>query len=102
MVKIDPLYFLLLIELALILFVLTVYFFSRNRKHKDLYQKTLRKLNDLKSEKSLEHSDRPASNGPAFPETLQENLVEQEEQPLQDSGPAEFVESLQPEEEEGG
>ncbi len=102
MLKIDPLYFLLLIELALILFVLTVYLFSRNRKHKDLYQKTLRKLNDLKSEKGLETFDRPASSGPAFPETLEENLMEQEQQPPQDSGPAEFVESLQPVDEEGG
>ena len=102
MLKLDPLYFLLLIELALILFVLTVYLFSRNRKHKDLYQKTLRKLNDLKSEKSLEISDRPASSGPAFPETLQENLIEQEQPPPQDSGPAEFAESLQSGDEEGG
>ena len=106
MVKIDPLYFLLLIELTIILFVFTVYFFSRNRKHKDLYQKTLRMLNDLKSEKSIETFDRPASIESAFtenlPENLPENLIEQERQPLQDSGPAEFLEARQPEDTEGG
>jgi len=106
MVKIDPLYFLLLIELTLILFVLAGYLFFRNRKHKDLYQKTLRKLNDIKSEKSLETFDRPASGEAAFPETLPETLTEtlidQEQQPLQDSGPAEFLDSPQTGDSEGG
>lgn len=110
MVKIDPLYFLLLIELALILFVLVVYLFFRNRKHKDLYQKTLRKLNDLKSEISVETLDRPASSESAFAETLSEistetlpeNLMEQEQQPLQDSGVAEFLDAGQPDDKEGG
>ncbi|MGO9014119.1 MAG: hypothetical protein ACLQF0_03980 [Dissulfurispiraceae bacterium] len=102
MVKIDPLYFLLLIELALILFVLAIFLFIRNRKHKDLYQKTLRKLNDLKSEISVETLDRPASSESALAENLPENLMEQEQQPLQDSGVAEFIESGQPEESEGG
>src|SRR5208283_117539 len=110
MVKIDPLYFLLLIELALILFVLVVYLFFRNRKHKDLYQKTLRKLNDLKSEISVETLDRPASSESAFaetlsepqPETLPENLMEEEQQPLQDSGVPEFLDAGQPGDKEGG
>jgi hypothetical protein len=106
MVKIDPLYFLLLTEIAFILFVLTVYFFYRNRKHKDLYQKTLRKLNDLESEKSIETFDHPASIEPALPETLLENLpesmIEQEQQPLQESGPADFSVTQQPDDLEGG
>ena len=106
MVRIDTLYLLLMIELIFILFVITVFLFSRNRKHRDLYQKTLRKLNDLKSEKSIDAFDRPASIEPDLPETLLENrtesIMEQEEQPLQDSGPAELVESLQPEDVEGG
>ncbi len=110
MVTIDPLYFLLLIELALVLFVLTVYLFSRNRKHKDLYQKTLRKLNDLKSEKSMETFDRPESFESALPEklpeilrdNLSEILAEQEQQPLQDSSPVEFMEAPQPDYNEGG
>ncbi len=102
MVSIDPLYFLLLIELTLLLFVLTVYLFSRNRKHKDLYQKTLRKLNDLKSERSMETFDRPASIESALPETLPETLIEQAQQPLQDSGLSEFMEALNPDDKEGG
>ena len=106
MMKIDSLYFLLLIELTFMLLVLTIYFFSRNRKHKDLYQRTLRKLNDLESEKSTETFDRPASIEPDLPETLLENLpesmIEQEQQPIQDSGPAEFSEALQPDDKEGG
>ena len=105
MVKIDTLYLLLGIELTFILFVLTVFLFSRNRKHKDLYQKTLRKLNDLKSEKSIETFDRPAPIEPDLPETLLESQPEsmiEQEQPLQDSGPAEFLESLQPDDMESG
>jgi hypothetical protein len=113
MVNIDPLYFLLLIEFTLILFVLTVYLFSRNRKHKDLYQKTLRKLNDLKSEKSMETFDFPRPIESALPETLPETIlenlpenlpeipVEQEQQPVQDSGPVELLEALQPDDKEG-
>ncbi len=105
MLKIDPLYLLLLAELTLILFVFTVYLFFRNRKHKDLYRKTLRTLNDLKSEKSMDTFDRPASIESAFPETLRgdlpENFIEQQ-QPVQDSGPAEFLEAAQPVGEEGG
>jgi hypothetical protein len=106
MVKIDTLYLLLLIELTFILFVLTVFLFSRNRKHKDLYGKTLKKLNDLESEKVLETFDRPASIEAALPESnlenLPESMIEQEQQPLQDPGPAEFLESRQPEGMEGG
>ncbi len=105
MVTIDPLYFLLLIELIFILFVLTVYLFSRNRKHKDLYQKTLRKLNDLKSERSIETFERPASIESDLPENLPESLIEEQEQqpqPLEDSGQAAFAEALQPDDEEGG
>ncbi|HKN19736.1 MAG TPA: hypothetical protein VJW95_08055 [Dissulfurispiraceae bacterium] len=71
MVKIDPLYLLLLIELTFILFMLIVYLFSRNRKHKELYQNALKKLND-----HVNH--------------------EQEQQPLQDPAPEEFPEPPDP------
>ena len=75
MVKIDPLYFLFLIELTFILFILTVYLFSRNRKHKGLYRKALEKLNDH---------------------------INQEQRPLQDSGPEESLEAPDPGDKEEG
>jgi nitrogen fixation-related uncharacterized protein len=73
--KIDPLYFLLLIELAMILFVLALYLFFSSRKHKDLYQKTLRKLNDLKSERSTEAFDVMPSGKASFSENLAEDMM---------------------------
>ncbi len=54
MIKLDPFYFLSAIELALVLSVLSLFLFFRNRKYKDLYEKTLRKLNDLQSKENTE------------------------------------------------
>ncbi len=52
--KIDPFYVLLLAELSLIFFLLTLFFFSRNSMHKELYRKTLRMLNDLQSKEGAQ------------------------------------------------
>ena len=52
--KIDPFYVLLLAELSLIFFVLSLFFFSRNSKHKELYRKTLRMLNDLQGKEGAQ------------------------------------------------
>lgn len=101
MIKIDTLYFLLLIELALILFALSLYFFSMNRKNKDLYQKTLRKLNDFKSEQSTDVFERQMSGESAVVEEgLHENMEQQ--RPLSDTGPTAAFESEHPEGEEAG
>src|SRR5271169_1507690 len=97
MIKIDPFYFLLLTELALILLVLSIYLFSRNRKHKDLYQKTLRRLNDLQSKENTETYDSSPSAAAVSPENLPEELPADltqdiaDQQPLTDSV---FTESL--------
>ncbi|MBI3592079.1 MAG: hypothetical protein HY099_01085 [Nitrospirae bacterium] len=50
MIKIDALYFLLLIESSLLLLVAAVYLFFRSRKHKGLYQKTLKQLADAQGD----------------------------------------------------
>src|SRR5208283_4184794 len=55
--------------------------------------------------KSVETFDRPASSEPAFPEPIPEmpeNVMEQEQQPLPDSAPVDFLEAPQPGDEEGG
>jgi len=43
-VTLDALYFLLLIEFALIMFIVSVYLFIKNRKHKKLHEKTTKEL----------------------------------------------------------
>lgn len=93
--NIDPLYFLLLAELALVLLVLLAYFFNSNRKNKDLYQKTLRKLNDLKSERSPESFDRPVSDSDeaSFPPPPEDILERQE--PVRDIASPEAVEAFE-------
>ncbi|HCL80678.1 MAG: hypothetical protein A2077_00835 [Nitrospirae bacterium GWC2_46_6] len=48
-IAIDALYFLLLVEFALIMLPLTIYFFLKNRKHSMLYRKTLKELVDVKN-----------------------------------------------------
>ena len=48
-ITIDALYFMLLIEFALIMLLLTVYFFSKNRKHALLYRKTMKELADARN-----------------------------------------------------
>lgn len=48
-ITIDALYLLLLIELALIMLLLTIYFFSKSRKHTMLYRKTLKELVDARN-----------------------------------------------------
>ncbi|MBF0557656.1 MAG: hypothetical protein HQL08_02630 [Nitrospirae bacterium] len=92
---IDPLYFLLLAEFAAVLLLLTIYFFINNRKNKDLYQKTLRKLNDLKSERGPETFERPSPDEASFPDLPAENLMEQQE-PLHDIASMAQFESVQP------
>lgn len=93
--NIDPLYFLLLAELALVLLVLLVYFFISNGKNKELYQKTLRKLNDLKSEMSPESFDRPVSDSDeaSFPAPPEDVLERQE--PMRAAASSEAVESFE-------
>ncbi len=48
-IAIDALYLLLLVEFALIMLLLTIYFFSKNRKHAMLYRKTMKELADAKN-----------------------------------------------------
>lgn len=48
-ITIDALYLLLLGELSLILLVTTIYLFTKNRRHKRLYQKALKELSDMRS-----------------------------------------------------
>jgi chromosome segregation ATPase len=43
-VTVDALYFLLLIEFALIMFIVSVYLFTKNRKHKRLYERASKDL----------------------------------------------------------
>lgn len=43
-VTVDALYFLLLIEFALIMFIVSIYFFTKNRKHKRLYERASKDL----------------------------------------------------------
>ncbi|MGD0282191.1 MAG: hypothetical protein ABSB95_07505 [Dissulfurispiraceae bacterium] len=97
--KIDPLYFLLLAEFALIFFVLTLYLFFSNRKLKDMYQKTLRKLNDLKSERSTEAFDSLPPGRAAITEAVSEDLMEP---PLPHEVSTEPLEDRQPDAGEGG
>ncbi len=96
---IDPLYFLLLTEFALIFFVLTLYLFFTNRKLKDMYQKTLRKLNDLKSERSTEAFDSLPPGRAALPEDLSQDMMEP---PLPHEVPTESLDERQPDAVEGG
>jgi len=93
--KIDPLYFLFSVEFALILLVLAICFFFSSRKNKDLYQKTLRKLNDLKSEGNRETLERPFPGEVSFPGNLSENTLEQQRHVL-DTVSMESFESGQP------
>src|SRR5271157_4534693 len=74
MMKIDPFYFLVVIEIALVLLVLSLFLFSRNRKHKDLYQKALRKLNDLQSQENTETYNSPPSAATVPLQDLSEEL----------------------------
>lgn len=48
-ITIDALYLLLLGEVSLVLLISTIYLFSRNKKHKKLYQKALKELSDTRS-----------------------------------------------------
>jgi hypothetical protein len=54
-ITIDVLYLLLLGEVSLVLLITAVYLFTRNRKHKRLYQKALKELSDMRS--SMEGQD---------------------------------------------
>ncbi|MCL4457531.1 MAG: hypothetical protein M1147_08400 [Nitrospirae bacterium] len=59
-ITIDALYFMLLIEFALIMLLLTVYFFSKNRKHAMLYRKTMKELADAKNTAEGQTGGEPA------------------------------------------
>ncbi|GER94192.1 hypothetical protein A45J_1952 [hot springs metagenome] len=48
-ITIDALHLLLLGEISLILLIMTVFLFVRNRRHKSLYQKVLKELSEIKS-----------------------------------------------------
>jgi len=91
--KIDPFYVLLLAEMSLIFFVLFLFFFSRNSKHKELYQKTLRMLNDLQSRESAQVPEGGPSEEAGSPADRPESHFEQ---PLADSV---LTESFEDEEE---
>lgn len=92
--KIDPFYLLMLIELVVVLFAFTAFLFFRNRKHKNLYQKTLRQLNDLKSNEPERTSDSSARTAPSG-DDLTDGLVEGLNEALADA-PAEIVPEGQP------
>ncbi|MBF0506406.1 MAG: hypothetical protein HQL09_06185 [Nitrospirae bacterium] len=80
--KIDPFYVLLLAELSLTFFVLFLFFFFRNSKHKKLYRKTLRTLNDLQSKEGAQVPESAPSEEATPPARPPES---QFEQPLADS-----------------
>jgi DNA repair exonuclease SbcCD ATPase subunit len=83
-ITIDALYLLLLCEFSLILLISTIYLFSRNKKHKRLYQKALKELSDIKSQESGVRSQQEGeSKAVEFPQV--------EPQPMQET-PSEISE----------
>jgi hypothetical protein len=59
-ITIDALYFLLLIEFALIMLIVSVYLFTKNRRHKRLYERTAKDLSTAREtikdmEQAAEH-----------------------------------------------
>ncbi len=73
-INIDALHLLILGEISLILLLSTLYLFSRNRKHKKLYQKTLKELSDMREGMDAFESQKTE-------EPLQKQEV-QEQQPI--------------------
>lgn len=94
-ITIDALYLLLLGEFSLILLVSTIYLFLRNKKHKKLYQKTLKEFTDMKSSAKTEmfesprveepQQERPKQEQPA-PEPFAEPVPVSEEGEAVDEG----------------
>ncbi len=90
-ISIDALYLLLLGEFSLILLVSTIYLFLRNKKHKKLYQKTLKELTDMKSSAKTEMFESPRVEEPQQEQPKQEQPAPEpfaEPVPASDKGEA--------------
>ena len=97
MMKIDPIYLLLLIELSCILAAGVVFLYLRSRKYKEVYQNTLKDLGGAKRDretlrKQLAVKERAAetASGPPVQDTAAQNAgnvsdVEELRKKLQDA-----------------
>lgn len=89
-ITIDALYLLFLIEFALIMLLLTIYFFSKKKKYALLYQKTLKELIDVKNITEGQNIGKTA----ALPETaVQEQPEEASVEPQSSLQAAETAEA---------